>query len=92
MEQAYTPFIIYGINILLTGIPTFFVTRKYGRNFKKDWVLILIPIIIWFPILGMTFWGTPDFSEARLLGELLFSGGVFGTIGYFIFRQKKKTT
>ena len=86
VSSLVAPVIVF----FMVGIPTFFVTRRYGRNWKRDWALILYPLAVLVPI--FSFANGDRFSVAETIGSvtaLILMGGI---AGYFVFRGKKKNS
>ena len=62
---------------LMVGLPTYFITKKYGRNLKRDWVLFLIPLGFWTPFMFLGY-GTGEgiyYDIGSIMGETV----IFGT-------------
>jgi len=74
----------------MVGIPTLFVTRKYGRSWKRDWILILYPLAVLVPL--FTFFNGDRFSVAETVGNVIGLILMGGIAGYFVFRRKTKNT
>lgn len=73
---------------IVTGAPTYFVTRKYGANLKRDWFFLVLPTLIILPFSLMV--GYDRIGIGGVLGQTLGSTMIPSVIALWIFSTKKK--